>query len=184
MDILQECAIAFEKLFRTDYVITAGHRGKLLKITIVFQAEQFYHLVGLQKLIDLPQVGRAKNKSSLFRNIKIGKLTYDTIKSSIHIEEVNQRIKYFHRIENLLNCNIIIKFDKRKAHTSINAEVLIYERYEEGYIQLFFQSMKHDILAPCSFFTTNGTKYIERQETYKVLNIEKIERFPIKQEGK
>lgn len=180
MDTLQGCAITFEKLFKTDYVITAGHKKKLWKITIVFQMDQFCHLIGLQKLIDLPQVSRAKNKVSLFHNIKSGELTYDAIKSSIYIEEVNQRMKYFQRIEGLLNRDIIIKFDKNKAHTSINAEILIYECYEEEYIQLFFQSMKHNIFVPCSFFATRNTKYINRQEIYKVLNVEKIERFPIK----
>ncbi len=175
MDILQECAVSFEKLFHKNYVITAGRKGKLVTITIIFQAEHFHHLIGLHKLIDLPQISKAKNKTIIFHNVKSAKITYDEIKSSIYIEEVDQRMKYFTNIENLLNSKIIIKFDKRKAYTSINAKFLIYELYEGIYIHLFFEPKNQELHIPCAFFPREDAKFVNQQEIFTVLKIEKVD---------
>lgn len=53
MDKLQERALAFKELMNYKYHIKLGRKGSLYEFTIDFQSSDFFHLIGLQKLIDL-----------------------------------------------------------------------------------------------------------------------------------
>lgn len=110
MDILKECDLSFQKLFGTDYVISAQKADSIIHVTVVFTAKQFFHLIGLNKLIDIPVLNNP-SKQNVFERILNGNVTYNTIKNSAFIESVNERMKYFFQIESLLidlhfKCNI------------------------------------------------------------------------------
>lgn len=171
MDILQSSANLFKDLFNKDYIITAGRKQKLLEITLFFAEEHFHHLIGLQKLLDMPQISKAKSKSSIFKSILLGEITYEKIAASEYIQEVDNRLKYISRINNLLQGNVVIKFDKRKAFTSIDANFLLYEMYDEKYIHLFFEFKKNNVCVPCTLFAHDDYKYVRQQEVYKVLDV-------------
>lgn len=173
MDSLQTLAAFFTQFFRKEYIIKAGRKGKSLELKLNFKAEHFHHLIGLQKLIDLPHICKDRHT---FHKIESGSLTYSDIKSSSFIDEVNKRIRNFNLIANILNGNIILKFNPDKAHTRINADILMYEHLSDTgeYIHLLFtkQFRDKDIYVPMSFFPHSDTKYIERQERYTVITVE------------
>lgn len=52
MDLLQECASAFDRLLPCEYHFTIGRKGKLLTFTLNFDMADFHHLAGLHKLKD------------------------------------------------------------------------------------------------------------------------------------
>ena len=177
MNSLQTLATFFTQFFRKEYVVKAGRKGKTLELKLIFKAEHFHHLIGLQKLTDLPNI--CKDRQS-FHKIINGVLTYDSIKSSKFISEVDERIRNFTQIGNIVGNlsagNIVLKFSPDKAHTRINADVLMYEHLSATgeYIHLLFtkQFSDKDIYVPMSFFSRSDTKYIERQERYTVLEVE------------
>lgn len=167
---LQELAIYFEQFLYHQYLLTIGKRNKTLFLKLSFQADQFFHLIGLQKLTDLPQ---PRNKFAFFENAKSGQIHTDITKS-MYFPEIENRLKYFKRIENLLKQDIIIRFDKRKAYTSIHAQALLYEKYQNHYIHLFFTLSQNNLYHPCSFFYHTDSKYIVNQEVYKILDLQII----------
>ena len=48
MDILLECALAYEKLFNKKYIFKLGRKRKLHIIELTFSAMDFHHLAGLK----------------------------------------------------------------------------------------------------------------------------------------
>jgi len=183
MDILKECALSFQRLFGNDYIFTAAKNTHTINFRVYFESGQFPHLLGLNKLRDTPEI-LSQRKSSIFESILADKITYDTIKGSSFIDEISGRIQYFSQISTLLNSDIVLKFDNRKAYSTIHAKALIYQKFEDTYLHLFLNSKgdKHDILIPCSFFPRNDRKYIEHQEVYKILSIQKVPHATLKHE--
>ena len=55
MDKLQQRAIAFKQLINYQYKIKLGRKGQIHNIVIDFQKQDFFHLIGLQKLKDIRQ---------------------------------------------------------------------------------------------------------------------------------
>jgi hypothetical protein len=53
MDIIQECAFAFQKLLSYEYHFVIGRKGKMKEFYLNFNKADFHHLVGLHKLKDI-----------------------------------------------------------------------------------------------------------------------------------
>ena len=180
MDKLRECALSYEKLFNFNYKIKAAKNGKVLDLTIFFLAEHFYHLIGLQKLADVPLLSNKKiSKKSLFHDIIQGKLTYEDIKDSYYIKELDARVLYFHEMESLIfnkTNKIIVKYNKNKAFSGIEATILLFNQKENVYIHLFLRPLNYkdnQLLIPCSFFPSKDSTHLDRQEKYTILDITK-----------
>ena len=179
MDILQESALSFQKLFEFDYHVKAGKKGKLFEVTLFFNSSNFHHLLGLHKLKDLPNISNHTNKSSLFKSIIDGSITHADIKTSLNYDEIDMRLNNFNRIENILKIDneVVIKFDQHKAHTTIDANFLIYEHFNNDYLHLFFGPFNQEFpnkLVPRSFIIRNDTQYIDMQERYTLLEVKQI----------
>lgn len=176
LDKLIECALLYKQLIGTDYVISAQKSNNVIKVITYFSEANFFHLLGIQKLVDVPEL-KTLNKANVFEMIISGKITYDTISSSVFIESVDERIQYFSKLHELLDNDIILKYDKRKAYSDISATMMVYKKYDEVYLHLFFNSRddKSQVMIPCSFFPRKDNKYIAHQEVYKIIGIEKIE---------
>ncbi len=100
MDMLQQSALAFEKLQKYEYEITAGSKKTLLEMTLFFSKEHFMHLIGLHKLTDL-QIQRYR-KAQMYDMVKVGVLSLDYIKKSVFFQEISERMKNFSKINRLL----------------------------------------------------------------------------------
>ena len=73
MDNILECAKLYEKLLGKDYAFVIEND---IKIIIHFSAENFYHLLGLEKLTDVEQL-KNKQPARVYKQI-----LSETIKSS------------------------------------------------------------------------------------------------------
>lgn len=126
MDKLQECAIVFEKLLNTEYNIIIRRKNKNQNIHLTFDKEHFYHLVGLHKLIDYPNI-KTQSKIKVFNRILKGTLSYEFISNSIYFQDIKQRINCFSNIESLLDSNqLIFKYNTHTNRFSvIQAEYLL-----------------------------------------------------------
>ena len=66
MDLLQKCAVAFNRLTGYQYRFTLGRKGKLKEIVLGFGETDFHHLAGLHKLKDI-NIAR-DNRQTVFRD--------------------------------------------------------------------------------------------------------------------
>ncbi len=175
MDLLKESALTFQRLVGSDYFITAQRGQAVIHLTIYFEQGQFVHLVGLSKLIDLPNLS-GRSKQSLFHSILNDEITYESIRKSAFFDLISERIHCFPQIESLLDSKVVLKFNRHKAHSGINASMLLYRRQGDTYLHLFLapDRSKTDVFVPCSFFPRDDGKYIEHQEIYKIIDIQKI----------
>lgn len=176
MDKLKECAISFQKLCQIQYFMKAGSKGKLIEFTLEFKAEHFYHLIGLHKLTDIPQL--KGGTSVIFNLILNDEITYSDISKSSFFDEINKRIEYFCQLEKMLDNNeIIISFNANAVKGSrINADYLIY--LDSDIVYHFFASRYKDKnknkVFGRSFFVREDNNYINGQRKYKVICKEKI----------
>lgn len=56
MDLLQECANAFQRLLVYEYHFIIGRKGQKREFKLSFQESDFHHLAGLHKLKDIAQI--------------------------------------------------------------------------------------------------------------------------------
>lgn len=80
MDKLQQRAIAFKQLINYQYKIKLGRKGQIHNIVIDFQKQDFFHLIGLQKLKDIRFLKHSSEV--IFNNCLKGNLTYEMLKKA------------------------------------------------------------------------------------------------------
>lgn len=78
--LLQAAKFYRDNLVNRKFHLIAVKKGKFLELDISFEAENFKHLLGLQKLIDLPLMSR--NSEIIYRQILHGKTTLSDIEKS------------------------------------------------------------------------------------------------------
>ena len=106
VDKLKECALSFSKLFDIEYYVAAGKKGELVELTLFFNIEHFYHLVGLQKLKDIQATRGDKVKT--FNNILSDKLTYQDLSKSEFFSEISDRLDYFTILEHMIDSEDVL----------------------------------------------------------------------------
>lgn len=139
-----------------------------------FNPEHFYHLLGLEKIHDVNQL-RILSKRNVFRQLLNGKLKSTTISSSVDYPKIENRVKNFEKILNLLNINktkIIIDFDPSKvSDTKLhNTKFILYNREKCGYCHLTIGYIKY--YYPETFFFEYSKRYISEQNLLEIINIE------------
>ena len=95
MDKLQQRAVAFRHLMDYQYIIKLGRKGKIHNFVIDFQKQDFFHLIGFQKLIDLRFLKRSAEY--IFNSCLKGTLTYSTLEESKYFKDLGYRFEYFIR---------------------------------------------------------------------------------------
>lgn len=98
MDLLMKCACKYQQLMAYEYRFTLGRKGKMTEILLRFSDTDFHHLAGLHKLKDI-SIARA-NRSTVFRHILDGHITYDTISKSRFLPEIQSRLDSLPKIPN------------------------------------------------------------------------------------
>lgn len=100
MDKLYEAAKYYsENLEGRRFYLTAGKKGKSLNFVVFFGAEHFKHLVGLQKLKDIPAVQRKSD--IVYKQILDKKTTYSDIESSSCLYEMKDNVGRISVIQSL-----------------------------------------------------------------------------------
>lgn len=169
---LKQSALAFEKLLNTEYKIVAAKKKKISEIVLFFKKEHFFHLIGLNKLVDL-QVLR-NNKEKIFNDILSEKITYSEISKSLHFSEMSDRLKYFSSLENILDdSKLLIKHNSNKTKSKIKAEYIIYFIKNDSVVHYFVdRDYKENKFFGRTFFVRKDKAYL-CDAPYKILKKEK-----------
>lgn len=176
MDKLQERAVAFSELIKYQYNIKLGRKGKLYEFTIDFQPGDFFHLIGLQKLIDLRFLKRSTEY--IFNECLKGNITYSMIVQSQYFDELGNRFEYFNQLENILDSNnLIFKFNRNsmQIYSRIIADYMLKHTEDDLIFYLFTEQRNKSNNQFCkSFFENSVTDYSRGQTKLTLLYKEKV----------
>ena len=177
MENILECAKLYEKLINKDYVFTVEND---IKFTIHFTAENFYHLLGLEKLTDVVQL-KNKQPARVYKQILSETIKSGTIQKSNLYHLIENRIKNFEHIKDFLHYEksnkIIIDFNARKLpfKTKLhNTKFMLYKHIDTTYLHLTIGNKR--ILYPETFIVEYGSQYISGQKMLDILSIDVIEK--------
>lgn len=142
----------------------------------------FPHLIGLHKLIDIPLIRQFNDKhnttvSAKFIISRIKReelLTENIIKNSIYFSDIQQRFESF-RKENILTLSYtdaIINFNAALIGSNLKAKYILYEqKYHQGYNHLCIAEDSNARRYAESFFYNPTNLYIRNQKRIKVRNV-------------
>ena len=159
VDKLQERAIAFRQLMNYQYVIKLGRKGQIYSFVIDFQKQDFFHLIGLQKLIDLRFLKRSSEY--IFNSCLKGKLTYSMLEKSEYFDELGYRFDYFHLLENILDDNELIfkcNINSMRVYSNIKADYLLQDFRDDLTFYIFTEKRTNADTQVCKSFFENSEK--------------------------
>ena len=133
-----------------------------------FRTENFFHLIGLHKLTDLPHIYGAKNKAGIINQIKKDDRLFRQIQKSAHYSEIQERIESFYKVTEMLltdKCEVIVDFDREKApETKIASCFLLYKSSDRiTYHLLGIASTDKGLLYPETYFVEKTKYYVNGQ---------------------
>jgi len=178
MDKLLEAAREYAKLINIDFIYTLEN-GIVLQV--YFIPSFFYHLIGLQKLVDIPlvQKGPRNNPGYIFRNILRGKITLTDIQKSRHFSEIESRVKHFSQINMLVEFErIIVDFDSTLINSKmINADYILFKKSNDNmHLNLFLKTDDNNKQVPLTFISDRTDYYTHRQKMIEIVSITKVVR--------
>ena len=135
---LKSAALSFNNLLDIEYKIIVGRKGIITEIIVEFRKENFFHLVGLQKLNDINYP--TENKEKVFDLIIEDKITEDFISKSRKYEVANiERITPFVKIEEIMDSNnLVFKFNRSQSNwTSMDCKFILENIDNEESIYIF-----------------------------------------------
>ena len=179
-DILYQTAKFYkEKLSSRHYEIKIQKANREEQIEIRFFPESFYHLVGLHKLKDIPQVQRSARK--VFQEILSGKITSNDIVRSQYFTEMEDRLQHHEEIFNIFSIRSIFFKALHKRFKGVTADCVICGEIPDSklYSFLFFIHSRESFLNPVSFFTRNENKeYTKDGVRWKVVSVADVTPSP------
>lgn len=184
MDKLQERAIAFRQLMDYQYVIKLGRKGQIYSFVIDFQKQDFFHLIGLQKLTDLRFLKRSSEY--IFNSCLKGKLTYSMLEKSEYFDELGYRFDCFHLLESILDDNELIfkcNINSMRVYSNIKADYMLQNLKDELTFYIFTEKRSNADTQFCkSFFENSEKDYSRGQTKMTLLYKEKINKITGKAE--
>ena len=87
---IKDCVNAFLSLLNTQYEIVLGRKGVAVTLRITFDKKDCFHLMGLQYLIDRPELNRDREK--IFDKILMGDINTNRVESSDFYERIKERM--------------------------------------------------------------------------------------------
>lgn len=184
MDKLQERAIAFRQLMDYQYVIKLGRKGQIYSFVIDFQKQDFFHLIGLQKLTDLRFLKRSSEY--IFNSCLKGKLTYSMLEKSEYFDELGYRFDCFHLLESILDDNELIfkcNINSMRVYSNIKADYMLQNLKDELTFYIFTEKRSNADTQFCkSFFENSEKDYSKGQTKMTLLYKEKINKITGKSE--
>lgn len=170
--VLSKLAKEYEKLRDKQYIYSLENGTSF---TLIFENKRFAHLLGLHKIIDVPQLKKLADKkysaNKVFKEIKSGVISDDDIFNSCYFSEIENRYHYFHKIEDLIFEKAIIDFDRTKLYTKIKADILLYTIVDGLYIHLCLVRDKKNFLVPMTFIVHPTDLYVKGQDEINITNL-------------
>ena len=166
---IKDCVNAFIPLLNTEYEIVLGRKGVTVILKITFDKRDCFHLMGLQYLIDRPELNRDRGK--VFDEIVAGSITTEQVESSDFYKKIEDRINYLPLLEALLDSNdTIFKYNQRiNMYSMISADYLMKNNMEENNLYLFLSHSSDDKYFCKSFFPEKKKDYTKNQASWTLL---------------
>lgn len=184
VDILKNTALKYNRLLNIRYCFKVAKKSTLHEINLVFKSYYFYHLIGMQYLDDLSFGTTSKER--IYKKILNDQITLNDLKKSVHYtDDIEERIKYFSKLEEILdNDHLTFLFNpKSLPHvvTGIKAKFLLVSEIKkenvDNQIAYFFideDSSMDNYYFSRSFFLKKNTDYTVRQSKMALLYKEKV----------
>ena len=93
MDLLRECAAAFQQLLVYEYHFVVGRKGQIREFYVTFQTSDFHHIAGLHKLKDIAQIQQGM-REKVFEKIITGEISQTLIEKSEYYEQMQGQPRY------------------------------------------------------------------------------------------
>ena len=100
---IKDCVSAFLPLLNTEYKIVLGRKEVAVTLRITFDKKDCFHLMGLQYLVDRPELNRDRGK--VFDGIMSGSISTEQVESSDFYKRIEERVNFLPLLEQLLDSN-------------------------------------------------------------------------------
>lgn len=120
-----DCINAFIPLLSTEYELVLGRKAVAVTLRILFDKKDCFHLMGLQYLVDRPELSRDRGK--VFDEIADGTIAIEKIESSDFYKKIEQRIHFLPLLEQMIDSNdTVFKYNKKaNMYSMIEADYLM-----------------------------------------------------------
>ena len=176
MNLLQECAFAFQKLLMFEYHFVIGRKGQSREFNLTFQKADFHHLAGLHKLKDIAQLQQGM-RERIFDKILNGNISSELIEKSAYYNQMSGRIFPLIDLEKMLDDNkTIFRYNEKiQKFSLIKADYLLEGQANLIPTYLFLGKRDEDENEQMcrTFFRIENKNYTERQPKYALLKKEK-----------
>ena len=172
MDEIQKSIGVFEELRKYRYKISIENG---MEIELRFGREHYHHLVGFQHLTDMPDIADPVSRHKFYNDLRYGRLSTARIKKSIRYGDIQERIIFFDKIEDILSPGagkIIVEFDKNKTGSVIEAKFHLFRREGnpfEGdaiFFTLFIDADTKVTYHPVTYVVEHSNLYVRGQNMY------------------
>lgn len=169
MRTVNDCISSFISLLSTEYEIILGRKGIAVKLIIIFDKKDCFHLMGLQYLADRAELRRDRGK--IFDEIQKGIIKQEQIESSDFYYKIQDRIHFLPLLEKILDSNdTVFKYNgKTNIYSMIEADYLMKNHMEDRNLFLFLSNKKDDYYFCRSFFPEEKMDYTKKQASWTLL---------------
>ncbi len=166
---IKDCVSTFLPLLNTEYEIVLGRKGVAVTLRIAFDKKDCFHLMGLQYLIDRPELNRDRGK--VFDEIVAGSITTEQVESSDFYKKIEDRVNFLPLLEQLLDSNdTVFKYNKKvNMYSMIDADYLMRNNMEERNLYLFLSHGTDGKYFCKSFFPEEKKDYTKNQASWTML---------------
>lgn len=176
---IYSAAQAYSKIMDYEYrfVVVRNRNTKPIEIILHFEKDDFHHLCGLHKLVDIEGI-RSEKREIVFDKIIQGIYTDNMFSKSFAYDSIADRIDCLESLQNILDDkNVIFKFNKNvNKHSKIEADYIINSEINEirRYYFIFENSNKQYSGCSCFSRTQDKKDYTKGHTPYTILYKGKI----------
>lgn len=164
MGKIAELAKDYEKFIEKKYIYYLENGTSF---NVIFEKKRFAHLLGLHKIVDIPQFYKLAQKkysgSKAFKDVRNEDITDQQIFESYYFDEIEDRYIYFSKIEDIVFQKVVYNFNKEKAKSKIKADMMMYTIEDGLYLHLFLVKSKNGDMVPMTFLVDKSNQYIDGQ---------------------
>lgn len=182
MDLLKKAAKEFDKLLSTAYYFEIARKNNRKEFILNFKPEDFHHIIGLHKLIDIGLV-QTGSREKVFHDIMTERIRFSDITKSNYYTKIEDRLKLVCHMEDMLDGNqIVFKYLKKiNQFSRIEADFLLENAHKIDIVYIFLNERskidksKIPIMCCRSFFPMEQLDYSKNQPSYTLLKKIKID---------
>lgn len=165
-----------DNLLNRKFRLRVGKNKQEIQFDIVFATSNFKHLIGLNKLTDIPST-QNNSSAQIFRDILNNKLTYSEVSQSKYFSEAEERIEHFEDLYKALNGKELMLKSQHGKFNTITADFMLTNKDNGyGYAHLFMlNDDKKGYAVPITYIIQHDNDYLRSHaERWTVLSVEEI----------